>query len=325
MNDDLYKELELQKGASPAEIKKAYRNLAKKYHPDTNKDNPDAEDKFKKISAAYAVLSDKKKKDLYDKYGSDGLRDGFDPTYYGRNSYAGGDFGGFSGFGGMESIFETLFGGGGGRKSRRSYSGGSPFQSGDPFGGASPFGGSPRGMQKGQDVKTTLKISLLDSVIGRELDIIVPVGSDKRNLKVKIPPGIKDGKNIRLKNQGALSNFGGPSGDLILEINIADDPVYERKGDNLITHQQITLAQAYYGDKINVVTPWGKGNLTLPPLTQGGSKLRVKGHGIRTANSKGDLIVVFNIKIPAEKSDELSELVDKMESYYQNVSRETSV
>ncbi|MBN2343307.1 MAG: DnaJ domain-containing protein [Deltaproteobacteria bacterium] len=307
MNNDLYEELGLSKNASESEIKKAYRKLAREYHPDRNKDNPLAEEKFKKVAAAYAVLSDQKKKSLYDKYGIDGLRDGFDENQWRQYGGGGGspfgdvNFGGFSGFGGMESIFETLFGGGG--RTRRS-----------PASGVPPWSAS--GGQKGADVKSTLEIDMMDAVMGKELELLVPVAGEQKKLKVKIPKGIESGKSIRLKNQGEKGAFGGASGDLLLELKIRDNGPYRRQGDNLVAEQSITLGQAYFGDTINVETPWGEGKLRIPPHTQGGTKMRVKGHGIRRGEVKGDLFVQINIRVPTGDSKKLEELIKKIDKSY---------
>ena len=305
MNDDLYKELGLSRNASESDIKKAYRQLARKFHPDANKDDPQAEEKFKKISAAYAVLSDKKKKDLYDKYGINGLRDGFDENqwrqYGGGNQYGGDvNFGGFSGFGGMESIFETLFGGGRSRGSRVS--------------GSPPW--STSGGQRGEDVKSSLEIDAMDAILGRELELLVPVNGEQKKLKVKIPRGIESGKSIRLKNQGKTGLFGGKTGDLILELIVRDNGPYRRQNDNLIKEQNITIGQAYLGDVITVETPWGEGKLKVPAYTQGGTKMRIKGHGIRKGDIKGDLLVQLNIILPTDTSKSTEELIKKLEKAY---------
>ncbi|MBN2528779.1 MAG: DnaJ domain-containing protein [Deltaproteobacteria bacterium] len=308
MNDDLYKELGLSQGATESEIKKAYRKLARKYHPDANKDNPQAEEKFKKISAAYAVLSDKKKRDLYDKYGINGLRDGFDENqwrqYGGGGNPFGGDanFGGFSGFGGMESIFETLFGGGRGRGHSSRVSGSPPW--------------STAGGQKGADVKSTLEIDAMDAIIGKELELLVPISGEQKKLKVKIPRGIESGKSIRLKNQGSRGAFGGASGDLILELKVRENGPYRRQGDNLILEKNVTIGQAWFGETITVETPWGEGKLRVPPHTQGGTRMRIKGHGIRKGESKGDLLVHLNIVIPEATDKKTDELIQKLEKKY---------
>ena len=183
-------------------LKKAYRKLARDLHPDRNKDNKAAEEKFKKVSAAYAVLGDEEKRKLYDQYGIDGLRDGFDPNMWkqyggfggGRNGGAGSggfdfggqgvDFGGFHGFGAMEDIFESLFGG-----RRRGRSG----RTGSHWG---------QGSEKGPSVKSTLEVELMDAVLGRELEIVIPIEGERKKLKLKIPEGIESGKNNSSERAG---------------------------------------------------------------------------------------------------------------------------
>jgi len=310
MSEDLYKVLGVGRGATEAEIKKAYRKLARELHPDKNKGDKASEERFKKVSAAYAVLSDKEKRKLYDQYGIDGLRDGFDPEQWRR--YGGGgaastgqgggfDFGGFSGLGGMESIFETLFGGaqGGGRRAQRRV--------------------WTQGMnaQKGPQVRSQLQVELMDAVLGRELGIVIPVEGERKNLKVKVPRGLESGQSIRLKGQGARSPFGGEPGDLIIEVIVKEDHVYTRRGMDLEKRETITVGQAYFGDTIEVQTPWGKGKVTVPPGTQGGRKLRIRGHGIRRGSgAKGDLYVVINIRIPEKGGEEVEEAVKNLEKKY---------
>ncbi len=303
MADDLYRELGLDRNAGEADIKKAYRRLAKQYHPDRNRNNPAAEEKFKKVSAAYAVLSDARKKELYDRYGIDGLRDGFDPDKWqraaagGDNPFGGVDFGGFSGFGGMEDIFETLFGGSPGRRRGQSRT-------------------SFRHTPPGADIRTTLEIELLDAVVGRELDIAIPVDGERRQLKVKVPAGVESGQTIRLKEQGARSPVGGKSGDLLLNIRIREEGPLRRQGMDLVTEQTVTIGQAWHGDTIEVATPWGSGRLKIPAGTQGGARMRIRGHGVRRGSEKGDLIVQIQLRIPTRRSDETSALIDKLEKQY---------
>lgn len=314
--EDFYHILGISSGASDADIKKAYRKLARELHPDRNKDNPMAEEKFKKVSAAYAVLGDKKKRTLYDKYGIDGLRDGFDPDMWNRygNPFAGGDtghrtyrttgqegfdFGGFSGFGALEDIFEGLFG--------------------EEVKGRSQRGPRARNWgfgDQGAQIKSTLAVELLDAVIGRELQIVIPVGGEKKKLKVTIPKGLDDGQKIRLKGQGGNSSGGGPPGDLLLEIKIKEDKDYERTGFDLIKSEAITVGQAYKGAQIPVSTPWGKVKLSIPAGTQGGQKMRLKGKGVRKGNKKGDLYVQIVLRIPEKRDKETEKVIEKLESLY---------
>jgi curved DNA-binding protein len=320
--EDLYKILGVARDASQPEIKKTYHKLARELHPDRNKNNKAAEERFKKVSAAYAVLSDKDKRKLYDEFGVDGLRDGFDAARWrecrdrgqwhpgapgpgaGRQTCAEEDLGGFSGFGSMEDIFESLFGAGhprGGRARRAS-----------PFGG---YGEWPM-EDPGAQVKSILEVELLDAVLGRELEIVVPIGGERRKLKVKLPQGVEDGQVIRLKGQSARTGRGGQTGDLLLEIRVKSDAVYQRQGLDLVKRESVTVGQAYHGATVKVSTPWGQGKLTIPPATQGGQKMRLKGQGVRRGTEQGDLYVQIAIRIPTRQDAETATTVDKLESCY---------
>ena len=305
MNEDFYKVLGVSRSASKEEIKKAYRKLARELHPDRNKEDRNAEEKFKKVSAAYAVLGDEEKRKLYDKYGVDGLRDGFDPNMW--SQYGGGvsgkkgnanqgsfDFGGFEGFGAMEDIFESLFG----QKRRRQHS------------------TTWNRKEKGPKVKSTLEVELMDVVLGRELQVIVPIEGERRNLKVKIPQGIEDGKSIRLKEQGARSKTGGDNGDLHLEIRIKRDKIYERNGNDLYKKEMFTLGEVYHGVIKEIETPWGRVKINVPKGTQGGSKLRLKGKGVKKGKEAGDLYVNVAIMVPKGISKETEEAVNAVEKCY---------
>lgn len=316
-NEDLYGVLGVSRGADEKEIKKAYRRLARELHPDHTKGDKAAEERFKKVSAAYAVLGDREKRKLYDQYGIDGLRDGFDPEMWRR--YGGGfggrpgtgarpqgvefDFGGFSGFGSLEDVFESLFGGSGfGRRGAVRGRGASPFDIRAP----------------GAQVQSVIEVDLLDAVLGRELQIAVPIGPEQRKLKVKVPRGIEDGQSMRLKGQGAKSPEGGPAGDLLLEIRIRDHPRYRRTGMDLEVREVITVGQAYRGTSLPVETPWGKVKVTVPAGTQGGQRLRVKGHGVRKGRGgeSGDLYVQLSIRIPTQQGPEVEEAIEKLEQMY---------
>lgn len=309
MAEDLYQILGVGRDASADEIKKVYRSLARKYHPDKNPEKKGAEERFKKIGAAYAVLGDEKKRKLYDQFGMDGLRDGFDPELWKR--YGGGagaragqqggqefDLGGFSGFGSMEDIFESLFGSGGGRRGRRS--------------GVS----WSTGRQKGPDVRSTLEVELLDAIRGRELDIAIEVEGTLRRLKVKVPQGVEDGQVIRLAGQGAEGGSGGPKGDLLLEIRVKQDQTYHRNGKDLERRTLVTVGNAYEGGEIEVETPWGKGKLRIPAGTQGGTRFRLKGQGVRRKDQAGDLYVRVDIRVPESRDEGTREAVRELESKY---------
>ncbi len=313
--EDLYRMLDIARSATDGEIKKAYRKLARELHPDRNKNNKQAEERFKKVSAAYAVLGDKEKRKLYDQYGVDGLRDGFDPQQWQRyggfqgswppRGGGGGrspnpaDFGGFAGFGALEDIFENLFGGGGGMNGR----------------GASRVR-NWGAREKGAQIRSVLKVELMDVVLGKELEIALPIEGERKRLKVKVPRGIEDGQTIRLKSQGGKSAGGRQNGDLLLEIQVKQDRVYERKGMNLVKHESITVGQAYAGAVLPVETPFGKVKLSIPEGTQGGQKLRLKDKGIVKGEKKGDLHVIINIKIPRKRDEETEEIVKNLETRY---------
>ena len=310
-NEDLYRILGVERGAAEGEIKKAYRKLARELHPDKNKGNKEAEERFKKVSAAYAVLGNQEKRKLYDKYGIDGLRDGFDPKMWeaargfgGRGTARGGgaeafDFGGFAGFGGMEQIFETLFG-------RSAYQRGQAKRH--------AWQKSP---SRGADVMSRMEVELLDAVLGRELQITIPIDGARRNLKVVLPKGIESGKSIRLKGQGGKGADGGEDGDLIVEIHTKEDGIYARRGMDLVKREDVTVGQAYFGGPLEVETPWGKGTLNLPKGTRGGKRIRIKGHGVRGGESRGDLYVEVNIVLPEERDEKMDETVREIERRYQ--------
>ena len=319
-NEDLYSLLGVPRTSTKDEIKKAYRKLARELHPD-RKNNKSAEERFKKVSAAYAVLGDEEKRKLYDQYGIDGLRDGFDPNMW--KQYGGGfaqgrrgggapnvdfgggfDFGGFQGFGAMEDIFESLFGKRGGRSTARGV-----WQT---VGGAS----SNSEETKGHQVKSILEVDLMDSILGRELDIVVPLDGEKKKLRIRLPMGIEDGKTIRLKEQGGRSRLGGTAGDLMLEIRIKKNRIYEREGLDLIKKEKITVIEAYEGTQKEVETPWGPVKITIPEGTQGGSKLRLKGKGIKKENEKGDLYLQITVQIPTKKDEKTKQAVRNLKECY---------
>jgi curved DNA-binding protein len=314
--DDLYELLGVNRTAADAEIKKAYRRLARELHPDRNKGNLVAEEKFKKVSAAYAVLSDKHKRQLYDEFGVDGLRDGFSPSMYRRYASGGpterrkgggrgegvdeSEFGGFSGFGALEDIFETLFG-----KGREN----------NPKGRAQ----AQRAQEARNDKekrRVELEVEFLDAVVGREMNIQVNLDGKTKKLKVTIPKGVENGNVLRLKGQGAPGDTGLTAGDLQIVIKVREDKRYERQGMNLRKKERVTIGQAYHGGQLAVETPWGKVNLSLPPKSQSGQQLRLKGQGIRTEKGNGDLYIVILVKVPTSGRAEEGKLIDQLEKMY---------
>ncbi|RLB20738.1 MAG: J domain-containing protein, partial [Deltaproteobacteria bacterium] len=263
---DYYKILGVSKGASPEEIKKAYRKLALKYHPDRNKGDKAAETKFKEINEAYAVLSDPEKRKQYDTFGAEGFHSRFSQ----EDIFRGFDFNTIFrefGFGGTraQSIFSEIFGGamgGGGR--HEFYSEGSPFDS--PFGG---FHKRSRGI-KGQDLVYELTITLDEAARTTTKVISYDVDGRRETVSVKVPAGIASGQKLRLPGKGRPGINGGPPGDLYIQIRVLDHPTFNRQGDDLYLKRPIKFSEATLGTEIQVPTIDGKTlKLKIPPGTQG--------------------------------------------------------
>lgn len=294
---DYYKALGLEKGASPDDIKKAFRKLAVKYHPDRNPNDKAAEDKFKEINEAYAVLSDPKKKEQYDTFGSSG----FHQQYSQEDIFRGFDFGnaykdmggGFGG-GGADDIFSRLFGGafnrGGGR------------------------GGFRAGPQKGADHEMEITISFRDAALGNEKQIAFRRDGQREELKVKIPAGVDNGSKIRIAGKGAQGEGGGPAGDLFLILRVIHDPVFTRDGGDLLVERAITFSAACLGTSLDVPTLDGDKRIKVPAGIQPGTKIRLKGCGIKPlgSNSKGDLYVKVVVHIPEALNGEQKRIVEEM-------------
>ena len=297
MSKSLYETLGVSENATPEEIKKAYRKLARKYHPDINK-APEAQEKFKEINAAYEVLSDPEKKAQYDQFG--------DQMFGGQNFH---DFA--QSQGGevdLEEILRAMFGGGfssGGGfsgSSRSSGFGSSGFSS-------SGFGGS-RYSAPDLDVKTSITVPFITSVLGGKHHITLDNGE---SFDIKIPAGIKTGKTLRVRGKG--KSYNGKRGDLLIVVNVAPSPEYERRGDDLYKTIDIPLKTALFGGKIEVDTPEKKATLKIPKNTKNGQKFRIKDKGFpKSGGGRGDLYLVANIKLPDVDSldDELKSCLEKL-------------
>lgn len=301
---DLYRTLGLAKTASADEIKKAYRKLARELHPDKNPDNPAAENRFKEVSYAYEVLSDAKKRGLYDEFGEMGLREGFNPDVARQHAAWGRGGGVGGGFGGRGFNLEDLFGGQG---------------LDDILGGMGGMGGRgrrPAAPPRGRDLEASITLSFGDSVRGveRELTFDVP-GEGPRTLKVRIPAGVADGGKVRLRGQGGAA-AGGPRGDLVLQVAVEPHSHFRREGEHLHLDLPITPAEAYRGGKVNVPTLDGEVSLKIPAGSVRGGKLRLRGKGIRTKSSQGDLIVDLQIVLPPAGSEDVEGLVEQLESHF---------
>ena len=309
-NEDYYKVLGVNRQASPEEIKKAYRRLAIQYHPDKNKDDKAAEEKFKQINEAYAVLSDPEKRKNYDMFGHAGFRQQYSQEDIFKNFDIGNMFSEF-GFG-NEDIFSRIFTGG--KRSRRGYSA-SYGNMDDLFGG---FGQNSRNRQaniKGQDITYELHVPLADAVFGGERLIAFNTEDGVSKISVKIPAGVETGKKLRLAGKGRKSPVGGPPGDLFVTIIVDPHPDFRREGDNLVHDVKILPSEAMLGKTIQVNTLDGKTlNLKIPPGTQSHTRLRIKNHGVPHLKNKGrgDLFVRLIVTYPSSLSERQKELLKQL-------------
>jgi len=310
MATDHYATLGVPRTASQEEVQKAYRKMARKYHPDMNPDDATAKKKFQEVQAAYDVLSDPEKRKRYDQFGSD-----------------------FESFGGA---------GGGPRNWRYTTTTGPqtyPFDLNDLFGGAEPemegggfadlFKQFSRGRgarretrpARGADLRHELTVPFNTAVSGGEAALTIRRGSGEvETIRVKIPTGIEDGKKIRLRGQGEPGIGDAPAGDILLTIHVSPHPHFRRSGNRLDVRVPVTLAEAALGAKIDVPTPQGTITLTVPPNTSSGKRLRIKGHGIRPANQPpGDLFAEIQIVLPEKlTAEERSQLADISNRYPQS-------
>lgn len=297
---DYYKILGVSKTASDSEIKKAYRKLAMKYHPDHAKGDARAEERFKEISEAYAVLSDKEKRQQYDTFGSTGFHQRFSQ----EDIFRGFDLG--------EIFKEFGFGGGNTFKGR---GGGQRFS----FGSGSPFGFQPNPQQaqqmKGSDLVYELPLTLREIATGTTKSIAFQHGGQAQNLTVKIPKGMITGKKLRIAGKGEQSAYGGPPGDLFVQAKIISDSTYRVKGYDLHMNREIKLSEAILGKRVAIPTLTDKElNLTVPPGIQHKTKMRLAGHGLpyMQGNKTGDLYVHINVHMPKELTHEQKALVQKL-------------
>lgn len=310
---DFYKILGMPRDASPQELKKAYRQLAKELHPDRNPDDQEAEERFKDVSGAYTVVSDPEKRKLYDEFGEMGLREGFDPEAYQAATQGAGGFGGFD--------FGDIFGGGargGGR------AGHVEFDLEDLFGGRGPGRGSyVRAPQRGADIQSEVTIDFRDAVLGCMRELSLRSAEGERTLKVRIPPGVRKGGKIRLRGQGGLGANGGPSGDLVLKVNVEKHPYFSMRRKQLHVRVPVTPLEAYSGAKVTVPTPEGNVQLSIPAGSQNGSKLRLRGKGVqRKGKTQGDLIAQLEIILPEGHTDEVEEALKTVDEAFEGDPRE---
>ncbi|MCR5666150.1 MAG: DnaJ domain-containing protein [Eubacterium sp.] len=302
-NRDYYEVLGVDKSADASTIKKAYRKLAKKYHPDTNKD-PKAEELFKDVTEAYNVLSDEKKKKLYDEFGRMGLEEGFDADAarrYTRYQEPGGGFHfEYQGDGmDLDDILSGMFGGFGG------------------FGSHSFHANTHTQSMRGEDITADIEVDFRDAMLGCDHTIVISDSATgkSRNLSVHIPAGIDSGKTIRLKGQGNPGYRGGASGDVLLKVKVKEDSNYSRKGYDLYTTVRIPYTTAVLGGKARVHTFYGDVECVIKAGTQAGSKIRLRGKGaphMKDVSQKGDLYVTIEILVPKHVSSKAQDLLKQL-------------
>jgi curved DNA-binding protein len=305
MAESFYDVLGVSKTADADEIKKAYRKLAKDLHPDKNPGNKKKEDRFKKVNQAFDTLGDAKKRALYDEFGEEGLREGFDAEkvraykQWSTQQPAGGVRGG-DGFG-QGVRLEDLFG-----NARGSTDASDMF--GDLFGRAS----RRRGPMKGHDLESEVTIDFASALRGTTIELRQRDGSAP--VTVRIPAGADEGSRVRIAGHGGPSPNAGPAGDLILVIHVQPHPSFRREGDDLHLTLPITIAEAYKGAKVKVPTIEGSVALKVPPKSQSGSVVRLRGKGVaRKGHEQGDLYVHFEVQIPTSDDAKVSSLVDEIE------------
>ena len=320
MKRDYYEVLGVSRDADPSVIKKAYRKLAKKYHPDTNTGDKEAEQKFKEAAEAYGILSDPKKRKLYDQYGHAAFQEGFSEEaaqhYAGNGNYQEFHFNGDD----MDDIFGDLFGNlFGGRKSGQSQSQSHGFHSGGFHSGGfhsgsfrSGFGGnSGQGYSMdGEDVESEISITFDEAAFGCDKVITIQEpgkNGARQSLQVHIPAGIDDGGRIRLKGKGMAGFGGGAAGDLFLKVKVGTKPGFERKGQDVYTTVQIPYFTAALGGEIRVPTLYGDVTCNVKEGTQSGSKIRLRGKGTDSTKNPsvhGDQYVTVQIQVPRHLSPE---------------------
>jgi len=306
---DLYSTLGVPRGAARDEIKKAYRKLARELHPDRRPDDPESEERFKRVSYAYQVLNDPEKRKLYDEFGSIALKEGFDPNAY-RQWHQRARGAGWNGRledllehmqrGGGNVGLEDLFGGRiddviGGRRRRR----------------------SRRSPRRGRDLEASLTVSFNEALEGteRELTVSAP-GVAPRTLKTRVPAGVRDGEKLLLRGRGGPAPGRGEPGDLVLTVSVGEHPWFWREGDDLHLRLPVTASEAYGGARVRVPTPRGEVALSIPAGTQSGAKLRLRGRGVarRGRSDAGDLFAHVEVQLPAPGNERVRKLLEEVDA-----------
>jgi len=298
MAEDFYSVLGVGKTASADDVKKAYRKLARDLHPDKNPGNKTAEARFKAVNRAFETLHDPKKRALYDEFGEEALREGFDPDR--ARAYRQGGFRSGGGRAGKQVPFEDIFGGGFGEG----------VDLGDLFGR-----GRRRGPVRGQDLEQELTVDFETAVRGTTISLTRP--GEAGQVTVRIPPGASDGSRVRIAGQGGRSPSGGPSGDLVLVISVKPHPLFKREGDDLHLEVPVSVSEAVRGTKVRIPTFDGPVSVKVPPGTQSGNVLRLRGKGVtRKGKPPGDLYARLLVQAPvasdAESAAELERILTEL-------------
>jgi len=311
----LYDVLGVSRDATDQQIRKAFRDLARKYHPDRNPGDKQAEERFKEVNRASEVLLNKKKRELYDEFGEPGLREGFDAQAYrdwnSRRAAAQSGHGGGqgAGFGGLEDLFEQIRRGGGQRAESGGGAGFTDFFSNEMFGEA-----ARRGRAKAEPAGASADITIewMEAVHGAQKELSIhEAGGDEepRTLRVRIPAGVRDGGQVRLRGQAP------DGGDIVLRVHVKPHALFRRTEDDLELSLPITVGEAFHGAKVQVPTPYGSVQLRVPKGVRSGSRLRLKGKGVRRGDKSGDLFVDIQIVLPTAEA--AGEVVDALEKQYE--------
>ena len=293
MAETLYEVLGVPRDAKPDAIRRAYRKLARKHHPDVNPGDKKAEDRFKRIATAYEVLSDDKRRAAYDEFGEESLQGGFD----------------------ADKVREYAKWQRARTQQRASRFEGGPVE----FDFAELFGGRRGGPRRGQDLHATVAMSLREGIQGAEVSLEIPA---QGSVRVRIPPGADTGSTIRVAGKGAPGAGGGPPGDLVIETEVKPHPYLRREGLDLHLTLPVTLDEAYGGASIEVPTFDGAVVLKIPPRSQNHAKLRLRGKGVSRRDARGDLIVELDVRMPDKADAALAEALRASRGAYSGDVRE---
>jgi curved DNA-binding protein len=308
MARDFYSVLGLSRGASADEIKKSYRKLAAKLHPDKNPGNKAAEAQFKEVNQAYDALGDPKKRALYDEFGEDALREGFDPERMRQYKTWTNQQGAGGAGGGVPFNIEDFLRGAAGARGGENFVdiGGAGDVFGDLFGGGRR---RRRGPMRGPDQESEITIDFAAAVKGGTFTLRTSDSAEP--VQVRIPPGADEGSVLRIPGLGGPGSAGGSRGDLLVRIHVRPHPHFRREKNDLHLDLPITVSEAYVGAKVKVPTPDGAVALKVPPHTQSGQVARLKGKGVAKKNATpGDLYVHFSVQLPTAESEEIERAVD---------------